>query len=235
MVASANTRLRLETAHLTALFAQHRAVRDVSLLFPANTVTAIIGPSGCGKSTLLRCLNRMHELTPGASVDGEVLLDDISVIETPSTTPVSLIQNGTFTTGTNKWRIIGNHQGEVIDDPDQPGNKVLRLVATGGTEHMSNHGETTFANNRDTVTGREYLISFRAKWISGCRQFNTRLYFNRLARITLLDAPALHGTPGAQNSVFSANIGPTYQEFRHDPPVPAPFAPVTVSARARSG
>src|SRR5439155_703579 len=79
MVASANTRLRLETAHLTALFGQHRAVRDVSLLFPAHTVTAIIGPSGCGKSTLLRCLNRMHELTPGASVQGEVLLDNVNI------------------------------------------------------------------------------------------------------------------------------------------------------------
>src|SRR5256714_5713606 len=79
MVASANTRLRLETVRLTALFGQHRAVRDVSLLFPAHTVTAIIGPSGCGKSTLLRCLNRMHELTPGAAVAGEVLLDDLNV------------------------------------------------------------------------------------------------------------------------------------------------------------
>jgi len=79
MVASANTRLRLEAAHLTALFGHHRAVRDVSLLFPAHTVTAIIGPSGCGKSTLLRCLNRMHELTPGASVQGEVLLDNVNI------------------------------------------------------------------------------------------------------------------------------------------------------------
>jgi len=79
MVASANTRLRLETVRLTALFGQLRAVRDVSLLFPAHTVTAIIGPSGCGKSTLLRCLNRMHELTPGASVVGEVLLDNVNV------------------------------------------------------------------------------------------------------------------------------------------------------------
>src|SRR5213083_1554834 len=79
MVASANTRLRLEAAHLTALFGHHRAVRDVSLLFPAHTVTAIIGPSGCGKSTLLRCLNLMHELTPGASVQGEVLLDHVNI------------------------------------------------------------------------------------------------------------------------------------------------------------
>ena len=89
MVASANTRLRLETAHLTALFGQLRAVRDVSLLFPANTVTAIIGPSGCGKSTLLRCLNRMHELTPGASVDGEVLLDNVNIYA-PDVNPVEL-------------------------------------------------------------------------------------------------------------------------------------------------
>ena len=79
MVASANTRLRLETVKLTAFFGQHRAVRDVSLLFPANTVTAIIGPSGCGKSTMLRCLNRMHELIPGTAVAGEVLLDDVNI------------------------------------------------------------------------------------------------------------------------------------------------------------
>ena len=79
MVASANTRLRLEAVKLTAFFGQHRAVRDVSLLFPAHTVTAIIGPSGCGKSTLLRCLNRMHELIPGAAVAGEVLLDDVNI------------------------------------------------------------------------------------------------------------------------------------------------------------
>jgi len=64
-------------------------VRDVSLLFPAHTVTAIIGPSGCGKSTLLRCLNRMHELTPDASVVGEVLLDDVNVYA-PGVNPVEL-------------------------------------------------------------------------------------------------------------------------------------------------
>jgi len=89
MVASANTRLRLETVRLTALFGGLRAVHDVSLLFPAHTVTAIIGPSGCGKSTLLRCLNRMHELTPGASVVGEVLLDDLNIYG-PGVNPVEL-------------------------------------------------------------------------------------------------------------------------------------------------
>jgi phosphate transport system ATP-binding protein len=51
------------------------AVRDASVAFPTNTVTAIIGPSGCGKSTFLRCLNRLHELTDGGRMTGKVLLD----------------------------------------------------------------------------------------------------------------------------------------------------------------
>ena len=79
MVASANVRLRLETVRLTALFNRNAAVREVSILFPAHTVTAIIGPSGCGKSTFLRCLNRMHELSEGGWVTGKVLLDEVDI------------------------------------------------------------------------------------------------------------------------------------------------------------
>src|SRR5438552_13322820 len=74
MAPPADARLRLETARLTALFGPRAVLTDVSILFPAHTVTAIIGPSGCGKSTLLRCLNRMHEITPGARVGGQVFL-----------------------------------------------------------------------------------------------------------------------------------------------------------------
>jgi len=66
---------RLAVEQLTALYGQVTGVRDVSLSFPANTVTALIGPSGCGKSTFLRTINRMHELVPGARVEGKVLLD----------------------------------------------------------------------------------------------------------------------------------------------------------------
>jgi len=173
-----------------------------------------------------------REFVMGLLDNGVILLDDIAVIETPSTTPTNLIQNGAFDTGTNKWRIIGNHHGEVIDDPDQPGNKVLKLTATGSTEHMSNHGETTFVGTRDVVNGREYLISFRAKWISGSPQFHTRLYFNRLARTTLIDTPSLHGTPGTPNTAHTPNIGPTYAALRHAPVVPAAFEPVTISVQA---
>jgi len=70
-----NALVRIETRRLTALFGRAVAVREVSLFFPTNTVTAIIGPSGCGKSTFLRCLNRMHELSDGGWVTGAVLLD----------------------------------------------------------------------------------------------------------------------------------------------------------------
>ena len=59
---------------LSAYFGDVAAVKSVSMLFYANEVTAIIGPSGCGKSTLLRCLNRMHETTPIARVEGHVAL-----------------------------------------------------------------------------------------------------------------------------------------------------------------
>jgi phosphate transport system ATP-binding protein len=68
-------RPRISVQKLDALFGSNRAVRDVSLDFFDGHVTAIIGPSGCGKSTLLRCLNRMHETIPLATVKGEVLLD----------------------------------------------------------------------------------------------------------------------------------------------------------------
>jgi phosphate transport system ATP-binding protein len=74
-MAHPNAVVRLAAQRLTALFGRKVAIRDVSLFFPTNTVTAIIGPSGCGKSTFLRCLNRMHELSDGGWVTGKVLLD----------------------------------------------------------------------------------------------------------------------------------------------------------------
>ena len=66
---------KLSVQQLNAWFGGTRALKDISLTAPGRSVTAIIGPSGCGKSTFVRCLNRMHELTPGARSTGEVLLD----------------------------------------------------------------------------------------------------------------------------------------------------------------
>src|SRR6266571_2843007 len=75
MAPPADARLQLETARLTALYGRRAVVKDVSILFPTHTVTALIGPSGCGKTTFLRCLNRMHELSEGGWITGRVLLD----------------------------------------------------------------------------------------------------------------------------------------------------------------
>ncbi len=66
---------RLAADGLHAWVGTRRVIDDVSLAFADRRVTAVVGPSGCGKSTLLRCLNRLHETTPGARVTGRVLLD----------------------------------------------------------------------------------------------------------------------------------------------------------------
>ncbi len=60
---------------LNAWFGPQHVLRDIDLTVIPNAVTAIIGPSGCGKSTFIRCLNRMHEVVPGARVSGQVLLN----------------------------------------------------------------------------------------------------------------------------------------------------------------
>src|SRR5918911_981224 len=54
---------------------------------PPQSITAVIGPSGCGKSTLIRCLNRMHEVVPGARASGKVLLDEQDIYA-PNVDPV---------------------------------------------------------------------------------------------------------------------------------------------------
>jgi phosphate transport system ATP-binding protein len=65
----------MEAVAVNAWYRRRQALYDVSLEIPDGEVTAIIGPSGCGKSTFLRCLNRLHEETPGARVTGTIRLD----------------------------------------------------------------------------------------------------------------------------------------------------------------
>jgi len=67
------------TEGLSAYFGDVRAVKNVDLSIPENSITAIIGPSGCGKSTLIRCMNRMHEIVRGARVEGKVVVDGVDI------------------------------------------------------------------------------------------------------------------------------------------------------------
>ena len=57
------------------------ALKNINLEIEENTATAFMGPSGCGKTTLIRCLNRMHEMTPGAKAKGQVILDGIDIYD----------------------------------------------------------------------------------------------------------------------------------------------------------
>lgn len=179
------------------------------------------------------------EFITGLNNDGEVLIDDIHVIEDPLGTPAELIQPGAGDfTSTTKWRFEGNHRRSVVmADPDNGSNSVLRIVSGGYTEHMSNHCETSLLKSGGSLpflldTTKTYRITFRARWWKGNNLLNTRLYFNRGAKTTALTMPSTGGTPGAQNSVFVANAGPTFANMVHSPAVPAASAPVTVTVRA---
>ena len=68
--------LGMKVEDLSAFYGSFRALTDVSMNIQANRVTALIGPSGCGKSTFIRCLNRMHEVIPGARAEGHVMLGE---------------------------------------------------------------------------------------------------------------------------------------------------------------
>jgi hypothetical protein len=187
----------------------------------------IAGPNHTGKTYqefILSLLDR-----------GEVLLDNISVVEDPENNPAQLIQNGTFENGLGSWRIIGTHHGEVIPDPTNSGNKVMHLSATGPATDLHNHMETTLKKGSTFATivpGREYQISFRAKWLSGSVLLNTRLFFNRVFRTTLIDAPIATGTPGRRNSRYQSNIGPTLSNLRQKPLLPRANEAVQISIDA---
>jgi hypothetical protein len=164
---------------------------------------------------------------------GEVLIDDVSVIETPATAPKQLIYNGSFDGGPAHWRFLGNHRHSRVEaESSNPGNSVLHLVATGPGEYQGNQIETTLTNNIAIVDGREYEVSFRARWLAGKAKLNARLYFNRLARTFDLPVSERNGTPGAVNSRYVGNIGPTFSDLMHSPVVPAAGQRVTISVAA---
>ncbi len=66
---------KITVENLNAWFGTKHVLHNINLGIQENRITAIIGPSGCGKSTFIRCLNRMHEVIPGAKVSGKVLVD----------------------------------------------------------------------------------------------------------------------------------------------------------------
>jgi phosphate transport system ATP-binding protein len=86
---SQTTTSKLEAKGLKAGFGRLEVLKNVNLQIPERSITAIMGPSGCGKTTFIRCLNRIHELTPGATVEGEVILDGVNIYS-PNVDPVAI-------------------------------------------------------------------------------------------------------------------------------------------------
>jgi len=76
----------IKVEHVNAWYGKSQALHDINLNIEANHATALIGPSGCGKSTFIRCLNRMHETTPEARVEGKVKIGDLDAYNGTSPT-----------------------------------------------------------------------------------------------------------------------------------------------------
>ncbi len=72
---------KISAKNLNLHFGNAQILKNVSIEFPKNQVTALIGPSGCGKSTLLRSFNRMHDLSPDARIEGTLLLEDLDLYD----------------------------------------------------------------------------------------------------------------------------------------------------------
>jgi len=71
----------ISSKDFNAYFGTNHAVKNVSIEIPKNHIVAVMGPSGCGKTTYLRCINRLHELTPGATSDGKIMLHNEDIYE----------------------------------------------------------------------------------------------------------------------------------------------------------
>ena len=120
--------VKIRTVGLNVYYGTTHAIKNVSLQIGENQVTALMGPSGCGKSTFLRSLNRMHDLTIGARVEGEVILDGQNiyaprtdvvfvrqrvgmVFQRPNPFPMSIFDNVAY-----GLRIQGGHKASDIHD-----------------------------------------------------------------------------------------------------------------------
>ena len=126
--------LKMKSEHLDFYYGDFHALKDISLEFNTNEVTALIGPSGCGKSTFLRCLNRMNDLIAKSRVEGAILLDGENiyapsldvvalrsrigmVFQKPNPFPKSIFENvayGLRVNGIKDKRVITNRVEESL-------------------------------------------------------------------------------------------------------------------------
>src|SRR6187455_727944 len=129
---------KMRAERLRAWFGKVEAIKGVSMGLVEKQVTAIIGPSGCGKSTFIRCLNRMHEVVPGARAVGRVLLDkqdiyqgDVDAVRVRRRVGMVFQKPNPFPTMSIRDNVLAGLRlnGERPDDPDAVVEKMLQRVA----------------------------------------------------------------------------------------------------------
>jgi len=129
---------KMRTTDLHAYFGQVEVLKGISLQIAEKQVTAVIGPSGCGKSTFVRCLNRMHEVIPGARATGQVLLDkqdiyqgDVDAVRVRRRVGMVFQKPNPFPTMSIRDNVLAGLRlnGERPEDPDAVVEKMLQRVA----------------------------------------------------------------------------------------------------------
>jgi len=129
---------KMRTEGLHASFGASEVLKGISLPIAEKLVTAIIGPSGCGKSTFIRCLNRMHEVVPGATAKGKVLLDkqdiydrDVDPVRVRGRVGMVFQKPNPFPTMSIRDNVLAGLRlnGVKMADPDGQVERALRQVA----------------------------------------------------------------------------------------------------------
>ncbi len=162
---------------------------------------------------------------------GEVLLDDLQLVMNGT----NRLSNGTFESGEAPWRILGNHVRSFVTTEDRhSGSRALHLIATGHGDPGANRiNQSISGQSNSTVTFQGW-----ARWLRGCPFLLLRTSRERSpvqpprpAHAFELEMPLNLGTPGLQNTAFTANRAPDILEVQHAPVIPAAGDPIVVTAR----
>lgn len=167
--------------------------------------------------------NELHLLVTGRA---EMLLDELSM----RLGSAEILPNGSFEDSANGWKIEGTLIDSYVTAAESTdGGHALRLVSSGRGDTACNRMEAETA--RALKHGATYTISGKARWLSGDPILMVRTHAQGIAFTVDLPVPERLGTPGAGNSAWRANRGPTITDVMHWPAVPSPGEPVLVTAR----
>ncbi len=176
-------------------------------------------------------------LAPYTSIDrvdlfsmrgGECLIDDVYVSQGGG----NLVRNSSFDSGSSYWTSRGNHSKSARSTQGSVSGAYAMYVCAGGPG--DNRGNRLTGELSASLSeGNTAVLRFKARWLRGGKYIAMRLMGNYLEAVCEMDVPDQLGTPGQVNSCYTANAGPAISEVTHNPPLPAAYENVKVSARVR--